>query len=216
MRSILYTYMSLKSLTCIHFVLFCHKDLTASWTLEKIPIHPDSLDSRLQGHVPVDVGAILHPLELQSTFLMFSKMQVAREPAIESAQNCPNLYNQYANIIYVQENMFWMSTAFEHVVSTHRRTHTAHSILCLQHCFLHFLQDHASQNGQPKKISVPWNFIQLLFSETSNLWNFNPRTGWRIITCKDLTFFKNWLGRIDLKPLDFICLISLYKPSGVV
>ena len=45
------------------------------------------------------------------------------------------------------------------------------------------------------------------------------QASWRslwIITCKDLTFFKNWLGRIDLKPLDFICLISLYKPSGVV
>jgi hypothetical protein len=82
--------------------------------------------------------------------------------------------------------------------------------------FLHFLHFSSISNLSTKKIPGPWNFIQLLFSETSNLWNFNPRTGWRIITCKDLTFFKNWLGRIDLKPLDLICLISLYKSSGVV
>ena len=57
--------------------------------------------------------------------------------------------------------------------------------------FLHFLHFSSISNLSTKKISGPWNFIQLLFSETSNLWNFNPRTGWRIITCKDLTFFKN-------------------------
>ena len=57
--------------------------------------------------------------------------------------------------------------------------------------FLHFLHVSSISNLSTKKISGPWNLIQLLFSETSNLWNFNPRTGWRIITCKDLTFFKN-------------------------
>ena len=104
----------------------------------------------------------------------------------------------------------------EHVVSTqkNRRTQKPQHPLSSYSPFYIFYIFHPSQICQPKKISGPWNFIQLLFSETSNLWNFNPRTGWRIITCKDLTFFKNWLGRIDLKPLDFICLISLYKPSG--
>ena len=44
--------------------------------------------------------------------------------------------------------------------------------------FLHFLHFSSISNLSTKKISGPWNFIQLLFSETSNLWNFNPRTGW--------------------------------------
>ena len=55
--------------------------------------------------------------------------------------------------------------------------------------FLHFLHFSSISNLSTKKISGPWNLIQLLFSEISNLWNFNPRTGWRIITCKDFTFF---------------------------